>query len=153
MDTVLLIGATSGIGEEFARRLHALGKHLIITGRRQDCLEVLRRELKGLEIRDMDDTDFAALPNKVSEILKSFPDIDTVFLNAGTSSMFSFAGTYATHSVVLSWSSLEARRRQLLGVTKNKSLVLTYASLCAQISRPLQMNISSRRSTRTSPHR
>jgi len=35
MSTVLLIGATSGLGEGFARRFHALGKHLIVAGRRQ----------------------------------------------------------------------------------------------------------------------
>lgn len=36
-------------------------------------------------------TDFATLPSKVSELTKSFPNINTVFINAGIMSSFSFA--------------------------------------------------------------
>jgi short-subunit dehydrogenase len=51
METILIIGATSGLGEGFTRRFHALGKKLIITGRRQDRLAALQKELPGLEVR------------------------------------------------------------------------------------------------------
>lgn len=40
----------------------------------------------------LDVGDFEGLPSKVSEMTKSFPTIDTVFLNAGIMSSFSFAG-------------------------------------------------------------
>ena len=43
--TVLLTGATGGIGHAIARRLHAGGARLILTGRRTDVLEPLAREL------------------------------------------------------------------------------------------------------------
>lgn len=46
---ILIIGATSGLGEAFARRFHSLGKKVIITGRRQDRLSELQKELSGLE--------------------------------------------------------------------------------------------------------
>ncbi|KAL9037396.1 MAG: hypothetical protein Q9180_003737, partial [Flavoplaca navasiana] len=46
--TILIIGATSGIGEGLARRFHAQGKKVIITGRRQDRLDALTQELPGL---------------------------------------------------------------------------------------------------------
>lgn len=36
MNTILIIGGTSGLGEGFARRFHGLGKKVIVTGRRQD---------------------------------------------------------------------------------------------------------------------
>jgi short-subunit dehydrogenase involved in D-alanine esterification of teichoic acids len=39
----------------------------------------------------LDVTDFATLPSKISEITKCFPTIDAVFLNAGIMSSFSFA--------------------------------------------------------------
>jgi len=45
--TVLLTGATGGIGHAIARRLHAAGASLILTGRRTEVLEALREEVGG----------------------------------------------------------------------------------------------------------
>jgi uncharacterized oxidoreductase len=53
INTILILGATRGIGEALARRFHGLGKKVIATGRKQD-LETLTRlaqELPGLEFR------------------------------------------------------------------------------------------------------
>ncbi|OCL12654.1 NAD(P)-binding protein [Glonium stellatum] len=91
MSTVLIIGATSGLGEGFTRQFHALGKHLIIAGRRQDRLLTLQQSLGSrVDIRQLDITDFTTLPGKVNEMLKAF-DIDTVFVNAGIMKSPSFA--------------------------------------------------------------
>jgi uncharacterized protein len=43
--TVLLTGATGGIGHAIARRLHTAGTTLILTGRRTDVLEPLAKEI------------------------------------------------------------------------------------------------------------
>ncbi|KAL8906781.1 MAG: hypothetical protein Q9171_006130, partial [Xanthocarpia ochracea] len=50
---ILIFGATRGIGEALARRFHALGKKVIITGREQDedKMQRLAKELQGLEYR------------------------------------------------------------------------------------------------------
>ena len=45
IQTILIIGATSGLGEQFARRFHALGKKIVATGRRADRLDALKAEL------------------------------------------------------------------------------------------------------------
>jgi short-subunit dehydrogenase len=45
--SVLLTGATGGIGHAIARRLHAAGASLLLTGRRTDVLEPLAAEIGG----------------------------------------------------------------------------------------------------------
>lgn len=46
--TILITGATSGFGEAMARRFAQEGWRVIITGRRRDRLDALKRELEGL---------------------------------------------------------------------------------------------------------
>lgn len=89
INTILIIGATSGIGEGFARRFHESGKKVIITGRRADRLLALKSELVGIETIEWDITDFDKLPVQVAEILKTYPALDTIFINAGIQRSFS----------------------------------------------------------------
>ena len=51
--TILIIGATSGIGEAFARRYYADGKSIVATGRRLERLQILGRELPGLRTQQV----------------------------------------------------------------------------------------------------
>jgi short-subunit dehydrogenase involved in D-alanine esterification of teichoic acids len=53
INTILIIGGTSGIGEAFARRFHQDGKKVIITGRREERLSALQSELPGLGTRQV----------------------------------------------------------------------------------------------------
>lgn len=49
INTVLIIGATRGIGEAMARRFHSLGKKVIAAGNNVEKLSQLAQELPGLE--------------------------------------------------------------------------------------------------------
>ncbi len=90
---IFVTGATSGFGEAIARRFAAEGRRVIITGRRRDRLEVLKRELEGLhgtveggtvvhalrfDVRDAAEVEraFASLPD-------GWRDIDVLVNNAG----------------------------------------------------------------------
>jgi short-subunit dehydrogenase len=71
--TVLLTGATGGIGHAIARRLHAAGAKLILTGRRTDVLEPLARELDAtavaVDLADRAATDRLAADHADADIL------------------------------------------------------------------------------------
>lgn len=82
MQTILIIGGTSGIGLAFAHRLQAMNKTVIITGRRTDRLSALATS-DNLQTFRLDFDKVDTLPSGIDEIFTRWPDIDTVFLNAG----------------------------------------------------------------------
>ncbi|KAK5938678.1 hypothetical protein PMZ80_008869 [Knufia obscura] len=90
ISTILIIGGTSGIGEAFAQRFHSMGKKVIITGRRQERLKELESQMESVKSYVMDNTDLSALPSHVEHLTKTFPDIDTVWVNSGIQEAFKF---------------------------------------------------------------
>ena len=83
MHTILIIGATSGIGEALARRFHSMNKRVIITGRREHRLSELKSDLPGLETYAFDMADLPSIPGNVDKIFSLYSDIDTVLINGG----------------------------------------------------------------------
>jgi uncharacterized oxidoreductase len=83
MKNILVLGGTSGIGEEFVQRFHQMGKKVIVTGRRANKLEEMEQYLPGLSTYVMDMTNFSALPKDVETLFSKYPDIDTVWVNGG----------------------------------------------------------------------
>ncbi len=91
--TVLITGATSGIGEATARKFAREGWRVIITGRRRDRLETLKRVLEGLHGTIEGSTAAHALRfdvrdrQEVERALDSLPadwaNIDVLVNNAG----------------------------------------------------------------------
>jgi 3-hydroxy acid dehydrogenase / malonic semialdehyde reductase len=83
-ETVLITGATSGIGRACAETFSALGSRVIATGRREDRLDELAAELPGevhtmtfdVRRRDQVDTAFASLPT-------AWQEVDLLVNNAG----------------------------------------------------------------------
>jgi short-subunit dehydrogenase involved in D-alanine esterification of teichoic acids len=88
--TVLIIGATSGIGEGLARAIYAQGKRVIATGRRSSRLTTLSEELPGLETASFDISDIASLPFNISALTAKYPDIDTVIISAAIQTLCDF---------------------------------------------------------------
>jgi len=79
-NTILIVGATSGIGKAFADKFHAAGKNLIITGRRVDRLQSIATDLKAnyvgsgsaphVETVEWDIADLKNIGPKIKEIIQ-----------------------------------------------------------------------------------
>lgn len=88
-DKILISGASSGLGEEMARRFAANGKSLALCARRLDRLEVLRAELLAanpeisVAIRTLDVTDHEAVVQVFGELRDELGGLDRVIVNAG----------------------------------------------------------------------
>jgi len=83
-ETVLITGATSGFGEACARTLSALGAKLILTGRRSERLERLKKELGGhIHIVTQDIRDKDAATSLLANLPEDFRNITVLVNNAG----------------------------------------------------------------------
>lgn len=83
----IVTGASSGIGEEFARQLAANGLNLVLVARRQPLLETLGKELAdqyGIQVRTVgaDLSEFGFL-DKIEAVARDL-DIGMVVSNAGS---------------------------------------------------------------------
>jgi 3-hydroxy acid dehydrogenase/malonic semialdehyde reductase len=82
--TVLVTGASSGIGAAVARRFAGAGARLILAARRADRLEALAAELAvPTHVVPLDVSDRAAVARAVAEIPADFAAIDVLVNNAG----------------------------------------------------------------------
>ena len=79
--TALVTGASSGIGEDTARKLQALGYIVYGAARRTDRLQVLAAD--GIRPLAMDVTDDASMSAGVNRILEETGRIDVLVNNAG----------------------------------------------------------------------
>ncbi|PYI12716.1 short-chain dehydrogenase/oxidoreductase [Aspergillus sclerotiicarbonarius CBS 121057] len=82
----LIIGATAGIGRALASRLVQSGAKVTAVGRRKDRLDEFVTEhgadkANGVQF-DIGNLD--KIPEFAAEMMRQYPDIDSVFLNAGT---------------------------------------------------------------------
>jgi len=85
---ILLLGATSGIGEAFTYYFHSQGKKVIAAGRNVSKLASLKAELKGLETFRIDVEDIPNLEANIQGVIKGHPDLDAVFVLSGIMKFF-----------------------------------------------------------------
>ena len=87
--TILITGATSGIGEACARRFAGEGRRLILNGRNTEKLAALRRELvaRGSEVQTLpfDVRDREAMSRAMASLPEGWDNIDVLVNNAGLS--------------------------------------------------------------------
>eukprot|EP00521_Asterionellopsis_glacialis_P017644 CAMPEP_0195297884 /NCGR_PEP_ID=MMETSP0707-20130614/22318_1 /TAXON_ID=33640 /ORGANISM="Asterionellopsis glacialis, Strain CCMP134" /LENGTH=251 /DNA_ID=CAMNT_0040359807 /DNA_START=17 /DNA_END=769 /DNA_ORIENTATION=+ len=88
--TVLITGASSGIGAEVARNFARKGANLALVARRKDALERICEECKQLgspraEVITCDLTDNSNIKSAMEKAVSIFKGFDVVVLNAGRS--------------------------------------------------------------------
>ena len=83
--TVIVTGASSGIGASTARRLHAAGAHPVLAARRADRLAALSEELDGALAVPTDVTDPTQVRHLVAAAIDRHQRIDGLVNNAGAS--------------------------------------------------------------------
>jgi short-subunit dehydrogenase len=87
--TILITGASSGLGAEMARQLAALGHDLALCARRTDRLEELRSEITSahpgvsVAVKALDVTDDEAVFRVFHEFADELGGLDRVVVNAG----------------------------------------------------------------------
>lgn len=85
-ETVLITGATSGIGKATATLLAKQGFSLIVCGRRQEHLEALQKQLgqyTRIHALNFDVRDKAAVFDAIEHLPNAFSQIDILINNAG----------------------------------------------------------------------
>ncbi|MFO8075073.1 MAG: SDR family NAD(P)-dependent oxidoreductase [Actinomycetota bacterium] len=82
--TVLITGASSGIGEACARAFAERGARLVLAARRRDRLEALQATLEVASVAlPLDVRDRAAVEESLAGLAPPFDDIDVLVSNAG----------------------------------------------------------------------
>jgi short-subunit dehydrogenase len=121
-ETALVTGASSGIGEQFARQLAERGHDLVLVARRTDRLEALAAELPtDTKVIACDlATDAASLPARVAEL---GVEVDLLVNNAGFGSHGRFP------------EIAEGRDAEMVRLNCEAVVILTRAFLPAMIER------------------
>jgi len=82
-NTILITGGGSGIGRSLAEALQAKGNKIIITGRDASKLDAMAKANPGIEARQLDVDDPAAIKSFAKLVTAEFPALNVLINNAG----------------------------------------------------------------------
>jgi uncharacterized oxidoreductase len=82
-NTVLITGGGSGIGRALAEAFRARNNKVLITGRDANKLSAVVKANPGIEARELDVTDPAAIKSFARQVTNDFPALNVLINNAG----------------------------------------------------------------------
>lgn len=82
-NTILITGATGGIGLGLALRFHQAGNKVIIAGRRKALLQQITTDHPGIEAIELDVADPKSIVHASELMAERFPNLNVVINNAG----------------------------------------------------------------------
>ena len=134
--SVLLTGATGGLGHAIARRLRAAGAELVLTGRRADVLELIAAETQARALA-VDLADPAAVQRLASECA----DVDVLVANAGlpgTGQLMSFTVEQIDRALAVNLRAPMVLARELAEhmVARRSGHLVFMSSLAGKVGAP-----------------
>ncbi len=137
--TILITGASSGIGRACAARFAKEGARLILTARRRDALEAVAAEIGGGAVISADLTDADSLASLCDRICASCPRVDGIVHSAGVGL---YAPSYDSHPdkarrlMDLNFLAPVEITRRLLPKVPDGGAVVTISSVAGKIPLP-----------------
>ncbi|EKD12880.1 uncharacterized protein L3040_007036 [Drepanopeziza brunnea f. sp. 'multigermtubi'] len=129
--TVLVLGATSGIGLALAEKLVTNGSHVIAVGRREEKLASFQEKhgRDKVSIIKFDITDLEGIPGFVENVTKAHPTLSSVIVNSGIQRRLDFT---APSSIDLSAVSAELTTNYLAPIHLTTAFLPHLTSLSRQ---------------------
>lgn len=98
-NTILITGATSGIGLEMARRFHALDNQIIAIGRNEEKLMAMEGEMEALTGIACDLSNPHAVAQLAATVAAQFPATNVLINNAGVQVNYSVLSAAQPHAL------------------------------------------------------